>query len=443
MSRVPTLALPPPPAQGPWLVGYSGGLDSTVLLHRLAREDSGRTLRAIHVHHGLQAGADHWAAHCERTCRALGVAFQVVRIEVARGSGEGLEAAARRGRMAAFAQALEDGGVLALAHHRDDQAETLLLRALRASGSDGLGAMRPSRRFARGWLWRPFLALPRQALLDYARAHGLEWIEDPSNASDAHDRNYLRRRVMPLLQARWPQAAAALARAAQLQREAVDLLEAGDREALALVRGADPACLHADRLATLPPARRARVLRRWIDALGLPPLPARGVAGIDAWLRQAPATGTAAFAWHGAVVRLWRGLLWAGTGSPAVPDGLRLAWDGTGPLAWPGGGCLALAPAAAPGEIPAPGGLLQVHPRRGGERIVLPGRRHSHALKHVLQELGIPPWVRARLPLLSDRDGTMLAAADLVVSAPLDAWLRATGRRLLWTGPQPTGADAG
>src|SRR5690606_42059671 len=102
-----------------------------------------------------------------------------------------------------------------------------------------------------------------------------------------------RRPVSPLLQPRGPQTAAALARAAQLQREAVDLLEAGDREAPALVRGADPACLHADRLAALPPARRARVLRRWIDALGLPPLPARGVAGIDAWLRQAPATGTA------------------------------------------------------------------------------------------------------------------------------------------------------
>ena len=299
---------------GPWLVGYGSGLDSTVLLHRWP-EDS-MDARAIHVHHGLQAGADHWAAHCERTCRALGVAFQVVRIEVARGSGEGLEAAARRGRMAAFAQALEDGGVLALAHHRDDQAETLLLRALRASGSDGLGAMRPSRRFARGWLWRPFLALPRQALLDYARAHGLEWIEDPSNASDAHDRNYLRRRVMPLLQARWPQAAAALARAAQLQREAVDLLEAGDREALALVRGADPACLHAGPLTALP-ARRARCC-----AAGSTPSACRrcppAVAGTP-WLRQAPRTPPSLARRGPAVARL------AGPGpGPAVPDG-RLA----------------------------------------------------------------------------------------------------------------------
>src|SRR5690606_19808023 len=145
------------------------------------------------------------------------------------------------------------------------------------------------------------------------------------------------------------------------------------------------------------------------------------------------------FAWHGAEIRLWRGLLWAGAAPPLVPDHPGLAWDGRRPLAWSGGGVLSLQPAAAGGAGDPFAAGITVHPRHGGERITLPGRRHSHALKHVLQELGIPPWVRARLPLLSDRDGTVLAAADLVVSAPLDAWLRATGRRLLWTGPQPTG----
>ena len=196
------LALPPPPLQRPLLVGYSGGLDSTALLHLLAREPAHRGLRAIHVHHGLQPEADAWADHCARTCAALGIGLEIVRVQVARDTGEGLEAAARRARMAAFAQALENDGVLALAHHRDDQAETFLLRALRASGSDGLGAMRPWRRFGPGWLWRPLLDLPRQALVDYARAHGLDWIEDPSNASDDHDRNYLRRRVLSLLRER-------------------------------------------------------------------------------------------------------------------------------------------------------------------------------------------------------------------------------------------------
>ncbi len=430
------LALPPPPLQRPLLVGYSGGLDSTALLHLLAREPAHRGLRAIHVHHGLQPEADAWADHCARTCAALGIGLEIVRVQVARDTGEGLEAAARRARMAAFAQALENDGVLALAHHRDDQAETFLLRALRASGSDGLGAMRPWRRFGPGWLWRPLLDLPRQALVDYARAHGLDWIEDPSNASDDHDRNYLRRRVLSLLRARWPQADAALSQAAALQRETTALLDQGDRQALAAARTVDPAWLDAGRLATLPAARRARALRRWIEALALPPLPARGLRCVDGWLRDPPSTGAALFAWHGAEIRLWRGLLWAGRAPPAVPGEVRLAWDGSQPLAWPGGGVLSLPPAVAANAGATAGGPVAegviVHPRRGGERITLPGRRHSHALKQVLQALGVPPWIRARMPLLSARDGTVLAAGDLAVSARLDAWLRDSGRRLHW-----------
>ena len=427
--------LPPLPLERPLLLGYSGGLDSGALLQLLAA-DAGvrqRGLRAIHVHHGLHPDADAWARHCAAACRDLDVALDVVRVEVARDSGSGLEAAARTARHAAFASALGDDEVLVLAHHLDDQAETFLLRALRASGSDGLGAMRPWRRFGRGWLWRPLLELPRQALLDYARDRGLDWIEDPSNASDAHDRNYLRRRVMPLMRARWPQADAALARAAELQRESAGLLDEGDAGALASVRTVNRSCLHASRLARLPRARRARVLRRWAAELGLPPLPARGVATVDAWLDDAPASGAATFAWHGATVRLWRDLLWAGAEPPTVADDLRLRWDGARPLRWPGGGELALLPGADSGGEPTDAApVLLVHPRRGGERIVLPGRRHSHALKHVLQDLGVPPWIRARLPLLSDAAGTLLAAGDVAVSARFDAWLRASGRRLHW-----------
>ena len=427
--------LPPPPLERPLLLGYSGGLDSGALLQLLAA-DAGvrqRGLRAIHVHHGLHPDADAWARHCAAACRDLDVALDVVRVEVARDSGSGLEAAARAARHAAFASALRDDEVLVLAHHLDDQAETFLLRALRASGSDGLGAMRPWRRFGRGWLWRPLLELPRQALLDYARDRGLGWIEDPSNASDAHDRNYLRHQVMPLLRARWPQADAALARAAELQRESAGLLDEGDAGALASVRTVDRSCLHASRLARLPRERRARVLRRWAGELGLPPLPARGVATVDAWLDDAPASGAATFTWHGAAIRLWRDLLWAGAEPPPVADDLRLRWDGVQPLRWPGGGELALLPGADPGGEPTDAApVFLVHPRRGGERIVLPGRRHSHALKHVLQDLGMPPWIRARMPLLSDAAGTLLAAGDVAVSAHFDAWLRASGRCLRW-----------
>jgi len=432
------LVLPPPPRTGPLLVAYSGGLDSGALLHLLAADDEVRQrgLRAIHVHHGLHADADAWARHCAGTCRDLEVALEVIRVAVSHDSGDGLEAAARAARHAAFEAALRSDEVLVLGHHLDDQAETFLLRALRASGVDGLAAMRPWRRFGRGWMWRPLLDIPRARLLEHAHAHGLHWIEDPSNDSDAHDRNFLRRQVLPLLRSRWPHAGDAFAQATRLQRETSALLEASDAQALATLRTVEPHCLRATPLAALPAARQARVLRRWVDELGLPPLPARGVAQVLRLLGHGAAP-RGEFAWHGAVIRRWRDLLHAGrVPTAAVPA--PLAWHGTTILAWDGGE-LALEPALASGETcdaaDAATPPFLVHPRAGGERITLPGRRHSHALKHVLQDLGVPPWARARLPLLSDQDGALLAAGDIAVSAPFDKWLRASGRRLRWTAP--------
>jgi len=435
----------PAAANAPLLVGYSGGLDSTVLLQRLAGDAAlrARGLRAIHVHHGLHADADAWAGHCARTCAALDIPLDVVRVRVAR-DGDGLEAAARRARHAAFETALAGDAVLVLAHHRDDQAETFLLRALRASGVDGLAAMRAWRRFGRGWLWRPLLGVPRQALRDHAHACGLRWIEDPSNEDDAHDRNFLRLHVMPALRTRWPRADAAFARTAGLQREAAGLLSEADAQALAMARTVDPRCLQVSPLAALPEARRARVLRQWVNEAGLPPLPAEGVARIARQLFGDAPGEVGEFAWRGAVVRRWRDLLWAGPMLPPAPAGIRIDWDGAMPLPWPGGGTLALEivpPAGGASGADAAAGIATpfvVHARMGGERIMLPGRRHSHALKHVLQDLGVPPWIRARLPLLRDREGTVLAAGNLAFSAGFDAWQRATGRRLHWSGVAAT-----
>jgi tRNA(Ile)-lysidine synthase len=410
----------------PVLVGFSGGLDSSVLLHACARRDSG--LRAIHVHHGLHRDADAWAAHCEQVCSALDIPLTVVRVTVS-GHGHGPEAAARKARHAAFNEALRDGEVLALAHHRDDQAETFLLRALRASGPDGLAAMRPWRRFGRGWLWRPLFDLPRARLLAYAREHDLHWIEDPGNADTGFDRNFLRHHVMPLLRERWPHVDAAFARSAALSGDAVDLLDEEDACALADARQKDPRVLGVGALLQLPTTRRARVLRRWIAQLGLPPLPAEGVARIEHELLPAVADRVAGVAWHGALVRRWRDLLHADWQRPSLPKDWALQWDGRDPVRLPDGSLLALEGA---GHFNA---SLLLGARQGGERITLPGRVHSHALKHVLQDLGVPPWLRERLPLLSSPQGELLAAGDTAYSARFDAWLRANDARLRWSCP--------
>jgi len=425
-------SLPPlPDLTTPVLVGFSGGLDSTVLLHLLAHAPAARALglRAVHVHHGLQPAADAWAAHCQRVCDQWQVPLQVVRVQVDVAAGEGLEAAARRARHAAFAGLLQAGERLALAHHRDDQAETFLLRALRGSGVEGLAAMREYREFGAGQLWRPLLRVPRAALEAHARRHGLPWIDDPSNGEDAFDRNFLRNTVMPLLATRWPDAAAVFARSAALAGEATTLLQAQDERWLHACRdGDDGHALSVAALSALPAPACARVLRLWARQCGLPPLPGHGVARIQHDLLGAGHDRQAEFRWQQARIVRWRDRLHVAAVYPPWPDGWQADWDGRTPLPLPDGGVLALH--GAPG-FDAP---LQVRQRRGGERIRLPGRAHSHLLKHRLQASDIPPWLRPQLPLLCD--GTqVLAAGDGIVAAPLRDWLQSRGAQLRWQPP--------
>ncbi|WP_460833044.1 tRNA lysidine(34) synthetase TilS [Lysobacter humi (ex Lee et al. 2017)] len=417
-----------PPADGPVCIALSGGLDSTALLHALSGDRCVRRdgLRAIHVHHGLHAAADSWADHCRATCAALDVPIDVVHVDITAHAHLGAEGAARAARYAVFAQRLVPGERLALAHHRDDQAETFVLRALRASGVDGLGAMRARAPFAGGVLWRPWLGIPREHIRAYAAENRLTLVQDPSNGDTAFDRNFLRHRVLPGLRGRWPHVDAALARAAALAADAATLLDAADADLLSLLATDDPATLDLGGLKRLPEARRARLLRRWVASLDLPPLPARAIAQLEAEVLYARPDAEAAYRWHGTRLSSWRDRLHAsreGVAAPVYPS----LWDGRLPLRSDQGDVLELRPAAA---LPAP---VSVRSRAGGERIRLPGRTHRHALKDLLQARAVAPWHRVRLPLLFAADGELLAAGDLVVSATLRDMLRPLHARLAWS----------
>lgn len=418
------LTLPQAPGDGPVSVALSGGLDSTVLLHLLCDDTAirARGLRALHVDHGLQRDSTNWADHCAATCAALGIGFETRRVQV-RDAGDGLEAAARAARYQALAEWQRDDELIALAHHQDDQAETVLLRLLRGSG-DGLAAMRPLRAFGRGWLWRPLLDVPRDRLHAYAQSRGLTWLEDPSNAGEIHDRNFLRHRILPALSARWPQAAGALARSAGLLATQATLLDGEDARRLAQVQGLDPATVDLAALLAQPPDWRDRLLRAWVRGLGLPPLPGDAVRTLADEVVPAREDGSAEFRWSDAVIRRWRGQLHAARLQAPVPDDWQTTWTGLTPLCLPGGAQLALEPALAFDQP------LQARLRAGGERITLPGRAHGSELKHVLQELGVPPWERRRLPLLFSADHELMAAGDVVVSARLQTWLQAHDARL-------------
>ncbi|HEY0333984.1 MAG TPA: tRNA lysidine(34) synthetase TilS [Stenotrophomonas sp.] len=431
MSAADSLAqVLPAQAPGPVLVGYSGGLDSTVLLHLLAQHPDYRQagLRALHVDHGLHPDASRWRAHCRSLCETWGITLEMREVTVHRDRGLGLEGAARLARHAAFESVLHAGEWLALAQHRDDQAETFLLRALRASGSEGLAGMAAQRALGAGQLWRPLLDVPRSTLRGYAQAHGLSWIEDPSNDDDAHDRNFLRRHVLPLLRQRWPHADAALARSATLSGEASALLAAHDDELLDAAVDGSGDSLDLATLQSQAPAQRARMLRRWVAQRGHRPLPASGVAAIEGELLFGD--DGACFAWAGSEIRRWRSQLHLRRPWPAWPAGWQCHWDGRAPLALPDGGSLVLIGAEA-FDVP-----LIVRHRGGGERLRLPGHAQSHSLKHLLQQAGIAPWQRIAMPLLWDGHGQLQSAGDCLLSAAMAAWLQAHGAHLQWQPPR-------
>ena len=425
------------------LVGLSGGLDSTVLLHALARRRGDfLALRAIHVHHGLLPEAEAWSEHCRDLCTDLGVELSQHRVQVDRDGGQGLEAAAREARHAAFASELRDGESLVLAHHRDDQAETVLLRLLRGSGSGGLAAMRSERFIGANALLRPLLGLDRASLLEYALAHGLAWCEDPSNADTGPDRNFLRLRVLPLLSERWPQAGIALARSALLLDEDDALLDAEAARRLDTLVQDEETSLDATGLLDLEPAWRSRVLRLWLERLGLPPLTADAPAIIAVQVLGAEPDRVALYRWSGAELKRWRGCLVASLENAESDAEISLPWDGEQALEFPRGGRLELLGADTSAAVSLAGGDFgdcRIASRVGGERIRLPGRSHHHLLKHLLQEARVPPWDRQRIPLLFAGDGELLAAGDIVISARLQAWCQPRGLSLHWQRPAPAG----
>jgi tRNA(Ile)-lysidine synthase len=391
------------------LVGYSGGLDSHVLLHvlvTLRHRGLDRTLEALYVDHGLQAASAAWGEHCARICRESNIRFRVLRIDARPASGESPEAAARRARYAAFAAELGPDAALLAAHHRDDQGETLLLQLLRGAGPHGLAAMPAVSRLGQGWLLRPLLDVDRAELLDYARARGLRWIEDPSNTNLGFDRNFLRHRILPLLRERWPAANRTLARSAQRCAETAAWLDEAAAADLAGTATERPDCLALPALRALREPRQRNLLRFWLRRLNLPIPDARQLQHILHDALTAAGDRNPHIRWPGAEVRRYRAGLYAMP--PLTPHDARqtFLWrataDGWPPLELPGVGWLRMEATVGAGlraEALAGGGLL-VRFRQGGERFRPVGRSHSQELKKLLQEAGVPPWERERLPLL-------------------------------------------
>ncbi len=354
----------------------SGGVDSVVLLHVLKtlEPELGYRLCATHVDHGLSPNSVAWRKFCLALCRKMKIPVHAVRVRFSV-RGQGREAAARAARYEAYAKLRADA--IALGHQLDDQAETVLLNLLRGAGLAGASAMPAAARVRGKLLLRPLLAVPRESIAAYARANGLAWVEDESNADQSLTRNYLRHRVGPLLAARFPRWRESLARAARH-------FAAAELDA-------------------------RRLLREFLAARGLR---APSEAKLLEMLKQLadPGPGSRATIAHdGATLRVYRGSVYIDRKKAALSF-RPLRWQGQARLALPAlGGELRFTRARGAGIDPAllDGASVTVRVRSGGERLQPDSRRPRRTLKNMLQEAGVPPWERARLPLL-------FCGADLV-----------------------------
>ena len=363
-------------------------MDSVVLLHLLRglRQRAGFRLEALHVDHGLSPHAAAWARFCRALCRRWRVPLAVRRVNVLK-RGRGPEAAARAARQAAFAR--HGAEVVALAHHLDDQAETVLLRLLRGAGPRGASAMAVASRLGEQTLWRPLLGVPRARLAAYAKSEGLRWVEDESNADAALTRNFLRLHVGPLLETRFPRWREALGRAARHMGRSED--------------------------------RAERALRGYLREQGLG---APSTARLAEMLRQLAAGGTRTRLDHdGARLRLYRGRVSVDRAKPAPPFRPR-RWRGEPRLSLPSlGGELNFRHATGRGIDARRARGLTIALRAGGERLQPDARRPRRTLKNLFQEAGLPAWARERLPMLYS-DGALVWAPGLGVDA---AWQAAPG----------------
>jgi tRNA(Ile)-lysidine synthase len=408
-------------------VAFSGGMDSSVLLHRLAASPlaQSRRLRAVHIDHALQPDSARWADHCASVANALNVPIETIEVTVDRHAGTGLEDAARRARFAAFAQHLRDGEILALAHHRDDQVETVLLKLLRGAGPEGLGGMREFRALGNGFLWRPLLDVPRVALSDYAREHQLTWIDDPSNTDTNLRRNFLRNEILPRLTQRWSDAPTAISHSAAWMRAASDFIGDEAQRALATMRGDDPNSLHWQAWLDLPVALRDAVLRLWLRTLNLPAPAFFHVEELEKQLRSAAPDRAPCISWPGCEIRRYRECIHAM--APLVDAGdWEFEWRG-GEHVLPTGETLAV---IADGKPLTWLHTLTVRNRRGGERLKPAGHAHHRDVRLLLQESAIAPWRRSRIPMIF-ADDELIAVGDLFANDTAREWLDENRARIV------------
>ena len=417
-----------------FVVGLSGGADSAALLGTMAALREGfhtLPLRAIHIDHGLQAAAAEFREACTILCRRLGVPLELIRVDVPSQAGVSIEAAARDARYAALAAQIRARECLLTAHHRKDQAETLLLQALRGAGVKGMSAMPICRVLGVGWHVRPVLDVPHSELLEFGERLENSQSIDPMNEDLRFDRTYLRKAIWPPLEKRWPGAEIALSRTARHMAEAQELLDMAAAKDVARLRDGD--ALSVPGLRVLPQPQRMNAVRYWLSEAGVE---APSTARLIEALRQmfgADADHQPAIVWGNKALRRYRQRLFLTEADPprlaearpwATALGSMIALgENLGNLTW----CGQIGGIAADAVPP----VVIVRRREGGETLKPARSARTQTVQHLCQSQGVLPWMRDALPLVFAGD-ELIAVADLWVDARWCAAADAPGLKVAW-----------
>lgn len=399
-----------------WWVGFSGGLDSTVLLHALAQLHLPVQLRALHTNHQISPNADVWQMQCADFCAQHSIPFHTEKVRV-ENTGKGIEDAARAVRYSVFEKNLAHNDFLLTAHHANDQSETMLLRLMRGTGPRGLAAMAAVRALGAGLLARPLLHFSRAELEAYALNNQLSWVDDESNLDDDYDRNFLRNQVMPLLHSRWPEFKRKWQQTAELCAQQETVMEEIAREDLVRAQPAPERVgqsIDLQAMLNLSSVRQQNVLRYWLRLLNHTTPEQLHWQQIEQQIFAGREDAQARVTWGNVALRTYRQRLYA---LPLQLPELELQFE------------LSTSNKAPRLKTGLPD--VRIAYRTGGERCKPAGRAHSQTLKKLLQEYELEPWLRDKVPLVLCGD-CVVAVGDLWVCADYVAAEEESGYRLIW-----------
>ena len=410
-------------------VAYSGGPDSTVLLHllRQLQQSEKFRLQALHVNHGIHPAADQWQQHCASFCQSLDVPFATTRVSLTSNKDRVSEQSARLARYGWFADQMETDALLLTAHHRGDQVETFFLNLMRGAGPRGLSAIQRVQKFSNGWLLRPLLNVDRTDIVEYATCWNLPCLDDPANEDRNYDRNYLRHVVLPTLTDRWPhaiqqidQSVAHVGQSRLLLEELAEHdLKRCQVQVCTYLSSGEP--LSVDQLKSFSEARQINLIRHWTrQRVQSEP----GRRALDEFIQTALIRDKkfVELAWASYRVFRYQKALFV-THAP-MPTSLLppVKWDLQQPLTLEQAG-IRLVPVPRKGtglnaELLSDGVFVRF--RNGAEKVILPGRQHSSSLKKVLQANAVPPWERSQLPLIFYQT-QLVAVVPWLIAGPFQA----------------------